>query len=280
MRRGPLIFALLASIVFASDGPAGPPVRRNDELAGMAQAALSNPDFVWKSIEGDGCRIHYQPDSFAARHVIMLLRSAERSMEEGLEFLEEGEYGRRIQVFYVNSREEMKKLTGMGSTGYADSESNSVYLVCKDDWRSFDQHEITHILSLNIWGNPHEPVEWIREGLAVYVDGRCGQYTINDLVGYLLAEDEFPSLKTVIFSFREQNDLIAYLQCGSVIGYVCETYGVEALRKLWDEGAENIESVLGVTLEELEAHWRKHVPESYPGKAEVDWKAIEDHGCG
>jgi len=275
-----LIPALLASVVFVSDGSAGPPVRRNDEFTGMAQAALSHPDFVWKSIKGDGCRIHYQPGSFAARHVVMLLRSAERSIEESLEFLEVEEYGRRIEIFYVNSREEMKKLVGMGSTGFADSESNSVYLVCKDDWRSFDQHEITHILSLTIWGNPHEPVEWIREGLAVYVDGRCGQYTINDLVRYVLEEDEFPSLKTVIFGFREQNDLIAYLKCGSVVGYIYETYGLEALRKLWDEGVENVQNVLGMTLDELEAEWRAHILEGSSLETDVDWKAIEDHGCG
>ena len=271
---------LLLSFVLVSDSPSAPPVRRNDEFEGMARAASANPDFTWKTIDGSGCRMHYQPDSFAARHVVVLLRSAERSIEDGLVFLEEQNYERRIEVFYISSREELKKLVGMNATGYADMESNSVYLVCKDDWRSFDQHEILHLLSLRIWGNPHRPVEWIREGMAVYVDGRCGQYTINELVHYLLLEDKLPSLQTLIYSFRAQNDLLAYLQCGSLIGYVYETYGLDGLRKLWDGGAANIQDVLGITLEELEAAWRAHVLGSITGKSDVDWEAIKDPGCG
>jgi hypothetical protein len=272
--------ALLLSFVLVSEIGTTPPVRRNDEFAGMAQAARANPDFTWNTLDGVLCRIHYQPDTFASKHVVMLLRSAERSIEDGLVFLEAPDYKRRIEVFYINSREEMKKLVGMGATGYADAESNSVYLVCNDGWRSFDQHEIMHVLSLNIWGNPQKPVEWIREGLAVYVDGRCGQHSINELVHHLLREDKLPPLKTVIHSFYEQNDLLAYLQCGSMIGYIYDKHGLEGIKKLWDGGVDSIQDSLGMTLEEFENSWRSHVLKSIPGENEVDWESIEDPGCG
>ena len=188
-------------------------VSQVDEPTGLARQALANPSFTWLTVEGGSIRMHYQPGSFAAKHRAALLRSAIVSLKEALHFIEAVEYRGPIHLFYVQSREEMEQLVGRGTTGSTEWESNSIFLVCNPEWPSFDQHEIVHAVTLNIWGLPAEPVLWIREGLAVYIDGHCGGYTVDEIAHYFLQHDQLPSLDTLIYRFREQSD-------GNILGCV------------------------------------------------------------
>ena len=57
----------------------------------------------------------------------------------------------------------------------------------------------------------------------------------------------------LISSFYEQDDLIAYLQAGSVVEYLLERYGRDRFRVLWRSGA--IKEAYGSSVESIEWEW-------------------------
>jgi hypothetical protein len=249
------------------------------EPAGSALAALQHPDFTWRTRTARGCRVHYEPDTFAARHIAALTRSAEGALDRARDMLGEP-YDRIIDVFYIGSREEMQALMDVRATGFADWESSAVYLVCTEEWRSFDVHEITHIVSLTAWGRPVEPVWWIREGLAVAVDGRCLDLSVDAYAAEWLRRGELPSAEDLALRFHEQGELRGYLGSGSLVGFLAAEFGMDAVEEIWKRGAEDLPEVLGVGFQELDARWRETLRTVEERPSEAEWAIMLDAGCG
>lgn len=145
----------------------------------LTEQVLTHPDFIWQSVTDGSVRLHYQADTFAERHRIMLLRSAEAAIDQGLAFLGRSGYERELNVFYVDSRQQMEQMVGSPVTGYSDWTGSGVFLVCNPEWRSFDTHEIAHVLSIGQWGWPTQNSRWIIEGLPIAIDGWCQEIDID-----------------------------------------------------------------------------------------------------
>jgi hypothetical protein len=268
---------LVIAIAFTATCPR--PARGEVE-AGLARAVLEDGRFSWNSqCEGSVC-LHCKRGSFAERHRAVLLRSAEVARSRALEFLAVPSYERRLDVFYVDSREEMEQLVGSPVNGLADWSSCAAYLVCTPDWRSFDQHEIAHVLSVDLWGYPKKPSRWLLEGVAVYVDGWCREYSVDDVALYLARADSLPSLDQLSTGYEGLGEVRAGIAAASLVGYIRSEFGVDALRELWARGVGDVDEVLGVSGTELESEWMRHVLEHEDGGVEVDWQTIEDSGCG
>ena len=78
----------------------------------LVRKALEDSSFVWRSSESEGIRIYYQKGSFAEKHRSMLLRSVKIAVDEVQESLGESPLERPFHLFYLDSREEMKRITG------------------------------------------------------------------------------------------------------------------------------------------------------------------------
>lgn len=247
---------------------------------GLVQRALLDSTFRWKSIETDNVRIYYQAASFAEKHRAMLLRSVEGTIGEVLDYLDESEYVGPLNVFYLNSREEMKRIVGSPVSGLANWEANGIFVVFNPEWRSFEKHEFAHIITMGIWGSPDDTSRWMVEGLPVACDGWCREYSVDEIAWHYLSHDEFPPLQDLFTGFRSLGEIKGGFYAASVIGFIHDRYGVDALRSLWLDGTGNLTEVLGVDLKELEASWKRYLDSTVDKDVPVDVDTIGKLGCG
>lgn len=189
-----------------------------------------------------------------------------------------------LDVFFVELRAEMERLVGRPCTGFANWSAGAIFLVVNPDWRSFERHELAHLVTMGRWGRPAPGSRWMIEGLAVLCDGWCREYPVDQVAAALLAAEGLPPLQKLIDDYAGLGEIRAGFQAASVLGYVRERYGPEAVRRLWLEGPEGIEAVLGTGVSELDRAWREWLAggagAGVAGGGEVDLDAIEELGCG
>lgn len=270
-RRGLVVVLLLVMIV------TGVSAQRNTDLV---QRALDDSTFTWTSFESEGVRIYAQPGSFADRHRAMLLRSVATVLNEVLDIIGEPEYDRMLNVFYLDSREQMERIVGSPVTGLANWSASGVFVVLNPQWRSFEKHEIAHVLTMELWGSPHETSRWMIEGIAVYCDGWCREYSVDEIAWHFLSRDELPPLQELFDDPRALGEIRGGFYSASVIGFIRHQYGVETVRSLWLEGPDKLTEVLGTDIHHIERQWKGYLESTVNKDVEVDLQVIEDSGCG
>lgn len=270
----PIITALIVVVMFTFIGAAA------QDNVEWVRGTLKNPNFKWTSRSNDRVCLYAKENSFASKHGKMLLRSATDAIDDALAFVGRSDYENPLTVFYVDTREEMKELVGHPVTGYAVWSEDCVFLVCSSEWRSFDTHEIAHVVSINTWEFPNEASRWMLEGVPILVDGWCAEYTVDEIVMHLLKEDELPGIDVLMSDFRNLGEVRAGVCAASVIDYIRDTYGVAAVKTMWTEGPDAFTRLLDVTIEDLESGWRKRIKNAAERDVDVDWEMIGEKGCG
>jgi hypothetical protein len=275
-----LITGLLFGSLVPAAGRGAEPAPAPEPLTGLARQAMDHPGVTWRELDGEAVRVHYQPGTFGARHVAALTRSADGALKTAVALVDSGPYEHPLNVFLLTSRDQMIDLLGIRATGFADWRSNSVFLVVRDDWRAFDLHEITHVVSMSKWGEPAEPVWWIREGLAVYADGRCRDHSVDEVAAGYLSRGQLPRAADLIDRFREQGEMRGYLSSGSLVGYLVETFGMRKVEAVWKQGGDTIETVLGTKLDDIDRGWRAKLRAVQAPIAPEEWARVDSLGCG
>lgn len=246
----------------------------------FVESALNNPTFNWSSSESKGIKIYFQKGSFAERHRMMLLRSVATAKNEVLEFLGESVYDKIINVFYLESREEMERIVGRSYSGFTNWTASGIFVVFNPEWRSFDKHELTHLFTLGMWGNPDATSRWMIEGIAVYCDGLCREYAVDDIAFHFLSHNQLPPLKDFFNNYATLGEIRGGFYAASVIGFIRRTYGPEAIRNLWINGSGNVMEFLGDDLHAVESAWKNYLKLKVGKEVQIDLEAIEDFGCG
>ena len=242
--------------------------------------ALDHPDFIWTSIATDNVRLYYQPGSFAERHRVMLLRSARGALATGLEFLDQETDDRELRVLYVDDRAQMEELIGHTYSGFADWTGHGVFLVCNPDWRSFDTHEIAHILTMGRWGSPVDQSAWMIEGLPVAVDGRCATAGIDRIAAYLASEGRWPGLLEFQADPGALGEVAGGCMGASLIRFLQREYGPGILREIWSFGLVKTFEERNVEVAEVEQEWQEWLRDLEDPLIENEWDKIEADGCG
>lgn len=251
-----------------------------DHPTGLAAAALADTTFTWQTRESEHFRIHFQSDSYAADHIDAFVKDAEQARAIGLGVLGETRFIPRIDIFHLKSRDDVKRLTGVPVRGWTDPESRTVLLVRSSSSNQGERHEVAHVLSHGLWGHSHDwqTTGWMSEALATYAGGPCSSYSIDEIVAYADRQGELIPLDSLARKFRSYKDLVAYLQAGSFIGYIQELYGVSPVQALWNQGFEQIETILGKTPAAIDTEWRNHLRSWYP-HPQVAWATLKKNGC-
>lgn len=185
-----------------------------------------------------------------------------------------------IDVFVIETRAQMETLTGMPITGFAHRDARAVFLVTNREWRSFERHELMHVLAHHVWGPAAAPSAWIEEGLAQFADGRCGTQPVES-VAYALSTPAGPiPIETLVARFRELDDLGAYMQAASMVGYLYHQHGRDALRTIWQRGLHALASVTGRELSAFTADWWSWLSARATPVEQAKLAEIRDRGCG
>lgn len=185
-----------------------------------------------------------------------------------------------IDVFYVGSRKDMRRFTGSGVTGYAWPGEDTVMLVYNADWRAFERHEFTHVIAVSAWGTPARPDPAMSEGLAVLVDGDCAGVPVDRVVRTMDARGLLLPLDRLLHAFRVEDDLVAYLEAGSLLGHVESRFGTAGLRQAWSGGMASLPGVTGLSPAALEREWLTALRDAWEPLPGTAWDAIRAGGCG
>jgi hypothetical protein len=252
---------------------------RAQSPAGLAASALADSSFTWIQRAVPGFRDYFMADSYPAQHQDSLLARLPPAARHAETLLGLAPLAELIDLFFVESREQMRQLVGAGVTGFAQPSARSVFLVTNSTWRAFERHEVMHVVAGQAWGRWGPNADWLLEGLAQAADGRCGQYSNAGVLLSLTARDGWIPLVDVLSNFRAQPDLRAYLQAAVFVDYLLGRFGPAAVRELWNGGVTPATAVGGGSLEALEQEWRAALRESVqPTADELD--VIETKGCG
>lgn len=247
---------------------------------GLARAALANAAFTWVHHEAPHLRLHFLVDSYAAVRADRLIRSTQAARAHDLALLGVEDFAFAIDVFFIDTRAQMDSLVGVPATGFAHRDARAVFLVANADWRSFERHELMHVLAHHLWGPAAQPSAWIEEGLAQFADGRCGAHSVDSVAHALGADAGHVSLDTLVARFRELNDLGAYLQAASFVGYLYARYGRDTVRDVWQNGADALVRVTGQSLHALGDRWLSWAHDRARPVPAGDLAVIRRKGCG
>lgn len=182
-----------------------------------------------------------------------------------------------IDVFLVADRQAMEQAIQRPVAGWTDPMAATVALVGSGQHSVALRHELTHAISFNAWGAPHEGAPWLAEGLATWIAGECAGHTPHDFARDMRERDELLRLGSLFAEFHEHDDVVTYLQSGSLVGYMVETYGADAFRRVWLGGADALPA-LELTVERLEREWLRFI-DARPA-VDVNREAIRAQGCG
>ena len=246
----------------------------------LVQKALDDPYFQWRSVENARSRVYYKEGSFAERHRHMLLRSATSAIDVDLEFLGETVYEDVLNVFFVDTREEMERITGRPVSGYANWSASGVFLVFAPDWRSFEKHEFAHIITMGGWGPPHASSAWMIEGICVAADGWCREFSVDEIAHHLLTRGQLPPLEQLPSKLAELGEIRGGFYAASVIGFIRRQYGADAVRRLWTDGSANLPATLGLSFDKIEIMWKEYLERVVGDGVQVDMGQIDESGCG
>jgi len=244
----------------------------------QVQRILSDNRYEWVTVETTNTRIHFPRGTFAEANQTAIRERAEESRNTVLRRLAKPDYSEILDLFYVDSREDMAVLTGTPVTGYAYFDDSAVVLVFNETWRAFERHELTHVVTLGTWPEPAGMA--VVEGLATYVDGECGGYPNGRVIRAIQEKEGLIPLETLAGDFRGQRDLTAYLQAAATIEFMVRKEDPEVIRLLWDQGLQFAPSLLEISTGDFERDFREWLSSAFepiPAKA---WEAISGGGCG
>lgn len=253
-----------------------------NEPAGLAEYTLAMHGFDWITKESQHYRIHYLPGSRAEREIDNLVERNEASLESHLAILQVEQYEKVIDLFYFDSREQIKKIVSKPFRALADAASMTVLAVRNDDDIARDAHEIMHVVSYDLWGgwNRRNNLAWLGEGLATFADEPCNGYEQSELAAHIFkATDDSVSLDSLATDFRAYPEMIGYMLMASFVEFVIEEYNVEQLRNLWAHGYDGLEEIFGKDVARLERDWHNYVLSKYPHPDVRDWPELKKHGC-
>ena len=243
-----------------------------------AQRILRDERFEWVTIRSPHARIHFPAGSFAAAHRDVLPGRVEEARRDVLGRLGIADDAATLNVFYVDGRRDMKELVDSPVTGFAYYQDATVVLVFNAEWRAFERHELTHVVTHAAW--PDTSGAAAAEGLATYVDGECGGEPNGRVARAILDRGEMIPLSVLTADFRHQNDLVAYMQAAGIVEFVATERGTGALRSLWSDGLEAAPDLLGMSPSEFDARLAQWLTETYQPVSGDTWTAIRGRGCG
>lgn len=218
------------------------------------QRLLENRNFNWLADSSSKeLTIYYQPDSWTNKNIEKVNQRVINHFNSVKAFVKINSYEKRVHLFVVDSRAQMKLLVGHETNGSAYYQYNTVTGIASEKINSiYSNHELFHVVAMNLWGIPDI---WINEGMAVYSDNKWHGHDLYELTKYLVDNDRFVSLNKLIKDFRKVDDLISYPLTGSFVKYLDEVYGRETVIKIWKSKTKNLKKLTGKSIKELETDW-------------------------
>jgi hypothetical protein len=217
-------------------------------LAPLEQTAPPGSDAHWVSITTICCTLNYISSTAAQRDIAVLSQEADEQSAAVAAQMDTHLKG-RMDIFI------MSRVVGHGGFTW----NNDIYVSYLDsnyisnDMPILFHHEMVHYYDSQL-GGMYLP-DMLQEGLAVYLTG--GHFKPEKLApraAALLELGWYIPLTTIANDFYNQQHEIGYLEAGSLVQYLIETYGWKAFNKFYrnipDPGSQTISSLLDTAFQD------------------------------
>lgn len=181
-------------------------------------------------------------------------------------------------LFFLSSREEMKRLAGRPLAGFVQPGEPTGVFVAAPGYRlrTLLKHELTHLYTYQTWGSPNAGA-WLIEGIAVWVAGPCQGKAVDALAAGALTDHRLAPLNELIGRFRELPEDPAFFEAGSLAGFILREEGIAGIRRRWSARDPQAGHPLGPNGDDLETQWRQLLARTEP--ATLDIPALIASGC-
>lgn len=254
-----------------------------DLPVGAARTALERVEGDWRETAAGRVVVHTRPGTEAHSHLDGVTRHARAAVGRAVELLDADGWDGPVRLVYLESPEEMERAVGRSVRGgWADAGGDSVLLVTYEDGATDVLHEVIHVVSIGQWGAAARPGMWLQEGLAEWGAGAvCGDVPHGRLDRHLHERGDGLSVGALTEEFRRHSDRITMPQATTLVGYLVDAHGLEAVRGLWERGIGETRAVLGYGTDELQRRWRRWVEERWEPATEAEWDATigSEQGC-
>ena len=247
----------------------------------LVDTILNHSQINFKLIEKLNIDFYYEQDSFFDKQIPTLINETFNSKQHCENILGGRAITHKIRIIYFNSREKLRPFLNMAPKGYALTEAYTLLIATNDSLRAYHTHELMHIISVSQFGgNAAQPKYWIQEGLSVFADNPCMNYSIHSISANLLYSNKNATFDSLFYQFRELPDMEGYMQAGSVVQYFIEKYGMDKFKLLWQRGVGELTQIINISSKEFEKEYHEFLRESYEQKPEIDWGLLNEKGCG
>ena len=203
------------------------------------------------------------------------VRLCEKSIMENLELLKEVEFKNEMYIEFLNSREEMKRYTGLPHVGRAMYHQNTMFSLMTK--HSPIKHELMHMIATYKWGDSAD--FWIDEGLATYSGGTCSDYTLEEIYNYYIQSGKLIPINALTSDdFYNYNDMITYTQSAFIVKYLLDNYGYEKFKVLWKDGFVNFNKIYGFQFDDVQKRIESELKIKYPIDIAFNWEEF-NKGC-
>lgn len=225
----------------------------------------------WQTIQSDGLRLNWYagPETFA-QTLLDAATGARSRLSRDLG----AEPGGEVDYYIYESTEAMREtvLFEAAWTGALAYPDHGIILAGINeenlDWGlSTVAHELGHIVVGSIASNCYSGLPtWLDEGLAMYAEGGI-EPDSQTLLDAAIEDDTLFPVRALSGGFTEETERahLSYAQSYSLVNYLIETYGRQAMLDLLEAFQEGyrydtaLERVYGFDADGLEAEWREAI---------------------
>ena len=247
----------------------------------LVRRALADSAFDWQRHTTRHFHLYAPTDSYAGAQLPALGKRAEKALAANLQLLGSSTYPRLpMYLVFVNTRPEMTRLVGQPAGGYAEPAEDSAFFVASPSGSVPLKHELMHVLSFGVWGQPTQPEAWVVEGLGTLAPGSCGPYSFHQMAAALADEGRLVPLDTLLqYTYEDTDDVVIYAESASFLAFAYERHGPTAIEEIWRRGLARMAAEIGTTPADLEAAWLAQLAAIPPTERQVDWGQIRTEGC-
>lgn len=253
-------------------------------FAQFGQNRVQYKDYDWRYIQSKHFDIYYSPDGEKiAEFTAAAAEEALASIQEYLDY----QINSRIALIVYESHNDFQETNttnsyiGQGTGGFTEPFKNRVVFPFEGDYQKFRHvihHELVHaVMRDKLYGGTVQNIIaknislqlpiWYHEGMAEYLSS--GWETNSDMfIRDAIINEYLPDINRL-------GGYFAYRGGQALFHYIAQTYGKQKIGEMLDkvQGLGNVEagikSSIGLSIEELNDRWKKHLKREYwPGIAE------------
>lgn len=205
--------------------------------------------------------LHYQPGTYADRHLAETVALAERALEI-IETTLNVRLSGRFDIYVAGT---LFATPNAHLHGLSRSAERKVFILHDGSGTPTDNlyffiHEMTHLVAWNTWGTPSSTM--LSEGVATYTGKVAleegGYLPYDQLCGAIYSAGLMPSMAAVERDWQAFLGHVRhypnYFGSACFVDYLIETYGLENLSRLYH--SSDYRGLYGASLEALDAQWQ------------------------